>query len=114
MDTDATKLQRSGEFSIATSGENSSAVDNLDLALVADPNALPALADALRDGLLVPGERLGFNPSVVALGTHDVLRLNAEHDPWWTSSVGDAVPVVGPHPAELASVLRRASGRTAA
>lgn len=87
---------------------------DLDLALVADPNALPALADALRDGLLVPGERLGFNPSVVALGTHDVLRLNAEHDPWWTSSVGDAVPVVGPHPAELASVLRRASGRTTA
>lgn len=87
---------------------------DLDLALVADSYALPALADALRDGLLAPGERLGFNPSVVALGTHDVLRLNAEHDPWWTSSVGDAVPVLGPHPGELASVLRRASGRAAA
>lgn len=87
---------------------------DLDLAFVADRSTLHALADALRDELLVPGERLGFSPSVVALGTHDVLRLNAEHDPWWTSSVSDAIPVMGPHPRELASVLRRAPGRTAA
>ena len=87
---------------------------DLDLALVAESHALPALTDALRDGLIAPGEMLGFNPSVVALNTHDVLRLNAEHDPWWTSLVGDAVAVVGPRPGELASMLRRASAQASA
>lgn len=87
---------------------------DLDLVLVADPDVLPALADALRDGLLAPGERLGFTPSVVALGTQDVLRLDAGHDPWWTSLVGDALAVLGPRPGELASLLRRGAGRVAA
>ncbi len=87
---------------------------DLDLALVAEPQALPSVADKLRDGLVAPGEKMGFTPSVVALGTDDVVRLAAERDPWWIAVIRDAVPLIGACPEDLASRLTRAAGTAVA
>jgi len=87
---------------------------DLDLALVAEPEALPRLADAVRDGLLAPSEALGFSPSLVTLTTDDVVRLAAQRDPWWTSVTSDVVPLIGGRPEDLVATLRRAAGRGAA
>lgn len=87
---------------------------DLDLALVARPEALHRLVDALRDGLVAPAERMGFSPSVVGLGIDDVVRLAAERDPWWTGVTRDAVPLIGGRPEDLAAGLRRAAGKTVA
>jgi predicted nucleotidyltransferase len=79
---------------------------DVDLAFVAEPEALSRLADVIRDALVVPAERLGFSPSVVALATDDVVRLAAEHDPWWRTVTRDAVPLVGANPDDLAASLK--------
>ncbi len=50
---------------------------DLDLAFVAESEALARLSDTVRDALVVSAEALGFNPAVVALGTGDVVRLAA-------------------------------------
>lgn len=81
---------------------------DLDLALVAKAKALPRLADSFRDALVAPGERLGFNASVVTLGTSDVVRLAAERDPWWENVARDALALIGARPEDLAAMLRRA------
>jgi hypothetical protein len=87
---------------------------DLDLALVAEPEALPRLADAFRDGLMAHAERIGFSPSVVALGTDDVARLAAQRDPWWTGITRDAVPLIGGRPEDLAAALTRTAGKMVA
>ncbi|WP_254073341.1 nucleotidyltransferase domain-containing protein [Acidisphaera sp. S103] len=87
---------------------------DLDLALVAEPEVLPRLSDALRDALVAPAERLGFTPSLVTLGTDDVVRLAAQHDPWWTGVARDAIPLLDGSPDEVAVALRTAAGKEAA
>lgn len=82
---------------------------DLDLALVAEPDALPGSTDAVRDDLVAPSEKMGFRFSVVALGTDDVVRLAAERDPWWLGVIRDAVPLIGRRPEDLASALTRAA-----
>jgi predicted nucleotidyltransferase len=87
---------------------------DFDLALVARPEALPGLAGAMRDGLVAPADTMGFNPSVVALGTDDVVRLSAERDPWWLGVERDAVPLIGERPEDVAAALTRAARKAAA
>jgi len=82
---------------------------DLDLVLVAEPDALPQLASALRDALTIPAERMGFTPSLVAVDTSDVLRLAAQQDPWWTAVSTDAFPLIGARPDDLAATIRRAA-----
>lgn len=85
---------------------------DLDIILVAGADKLEQAANAFRDALVEPAERLGFSPSVTGLGYADVERLSGERDPWWMGVVADALVVRGPRPEELAAKLRRA--RTAA
>lgn len=98
---------------------------DLDLALVfndvphrrGQPGTLPGLAktgsarfsvaDAFRDAMVTFAERAGFSPSVVALGTDDVVRLSAERDPWWLQVVRDAVSLIGERPDAMAARLAR-------
>ena len=90
---------------------------DLDLALVFDdaehrrdePGSLPRLTDAFRDQVAAMGEKAGFSPAVVALGTDDVVRLSAERDPWWRRVVHDAVALIGERPEALAARLIRAN-----
>ncbi len=84
---------------------------DLDFVLVAEADALPRLADAVRDGLAAPAVRLGFTLALVTLGTDDVLRLAAKRDPWWTGVTRDVVPLIGGHPEYLMAALRRAVGK---
>lgn len=87
---------------------------DLDLALVTEPEKSVAVADALRDALVAPSEKLNFIPSLVALDTNDVRRLSIEQDPWWTSLVDDVVVIVGPRPEVLSMELQRAAPSRAA
>lgn len=87
---------------------------DLDLALVAEPEALSRLADGVRDGLVATSEVLGFTPSLVTLGTDDVVRLAAQRDPWWTGVTRDVLPLIGGRPDDLVAALRRAAGKEAA
>ncbi|MBC9176179.1 helix-turn-helix domain-containing protein [Pseudoroseomonas ludipueritiae] len=100
-------------FGSVARGEDRADSD-LDLALVGEPAALPRLADAFRDALVAPAGRMGFSPSVVALGTDDVARLAGQCDPWWMGVTRDAVPLVGQRPDDLAMALARAAGTVAA
>lgn len=80
---------------------------DLDLAFVAGSENLSDLGDAFRETVAAPAERMGFNPSIVALGTGDVVRLSTERDRWWLQIVRDAVVLVGERPEVLASRLAR-------
>lgn len=80
---------------------------DLDLALVAEPDRLTALADGVRDRLVAPSGQLHYRPVVTALGTDDVLRLAAVPDPWWLNVADDAIALIGRRPTELADWLRR-------
>jgi DNA-binding transcriptional ArsR family regulator len=100
-------------FGSVARGEDRADSD-LDLALVAKPEALPRLADAVRDGLVAPAETLGFTPTLVTLGTDDVVRLAAQRDPWWIGVTTDVVPLIGGRPQDLVAALRRAAGNEAA
>lgn len=73
------------------------------------PESMPRLADAFRDGVAALGKRAGFAPSAVTLGTDDVARLSAEHDPWWRQVVRDAIALIGERPDALAARLTPAA-----
>ncbi|HWK44246.1 MAG TPA: nucleotidyltransferase domain-containing protein [Stellaceae bacterium] len=79
---------------------------DLDVAVVAQPAELARIVDALRDALLVPGEKLGFVPSVIGLDPDDVERLSRERDPWWTGVAADAMVLLGSRPDEMARWAR--------
>lgn len=79
---------------------------DLDLAIVASPRDLEAALQSVRLALAPPGERLGFNASVVGLAPGDVTRLSRSGDPWWTGVEGDALALLGPGPGDLAASLR--------
>lgn len=100
-------------FGSVARGEDRADSD-LDLALVAEPGTLRQFADAVRDGLAAPAEKLGFMPSLVTLGTDDVMRLAAQRDPWWTGITSDVVPLIGGRPNDLVAALKRAAEKEAA
>jgi predicted nucleotidyltransferase len=81
---------------------------DLDIAVACEPGSVPSVEERMRDKLGGAEERLAFSASVVAVDTDDVLRHDADRDPWWTNIVRDALVVVGPRPEELAGRLRRA------
>lgn len=85
---------------------------DLDIVFVAGPDEQDRAANAFREALVEPAERLGFVPSVTGLSLGDIERLSDERDPWWAGVVADATAVMGPRPDELAARLRR--GRAAA
>lgn len=86
-------------------GQDGPASD-VDIAVVAEPEALPQADEAMREGLASAEESLAFAASVVAVSTHDMLRLRDENDPWWTDAVQGTIPIVGMRPDELVSRLR--------
>lgn len=79
---------------------------DLDVAVITQPSELERVMDTVRDALRVPGETIGFTPSVVGVDLSDVDRLSRERDPWWTSIVADAIVLSGMHPEELAARAR--------
>jgi predicted nucleotidyltransferase len=88
-------------------GEDGSASD-LDIAVVAVDDAVEAVRDAIRESLRPAGERLGFTPSVVGIGTADPVRLSRQRHPWWNGIVRDAVVLLGPSPDSLVQPHRAA------
>jgi predicted nucleotidyltransferase len=90
-------------------GEDRSGSD-VDVAMVADEDALPSALEAVRDALHLAGRKLGFKPSVVGLEPSDVARLARERDPWWIEVVRDAVVLLGPRPDALARPPRPGGG----
>ena len=88
---------------------------DVDLAVVAENDALRRVEETMRDELSGSEEELAFSASVLALDEGDVTRLADANDPWWASVARDAKPVVGDRPDALLARLRRArkSGRRA-
>jgi len=86
-------------------GDDSVSSD-VDIALVAAPEALASAADAVRERLRPAEDALAFTASVVGLDTEDVPRLG-EGDPWWAEVVRDAIVLVGDDPEALAARLHR-------
>jgi DNA-binding transcriptional ArsR family regulator len=82
-------------------------VSDIDLAVVADPKALPRVEQTMRDELHRAQDKLAFVASVVALDLNDVQRLSDENDPWWTAVSRDAFPIVGDRPDGILARLRR-------
>jgi predicted nucleotidyltransferase len=91
-------------------GEDRSRSD-LDVAIVADADALPSALEAVRDALHLAGRKLRFEPSVVGLEPSDVARLARERDPWWIAVARDAIVLLGPRPDALARPPRPVAGR---
>jgi predicted nucleotidyltransferase len=82
---------------------------DVDVAVACEPGSVSSIGERLRDKLGKAEERLAFTASVSTVDTEDVLRHDADRDPWWTNVVRDALVIVGPRPEELAARLRRAS-----
>jgi predicted nucleotidyltransferase len=86
---------------------------DMDVAVVAENDALRRVEETMRDELSGSEEELAFSASVLAVDIDDVTRLADANDPWWISVVRDAMPVVGDRPDALLARLRHArkSGR---
>jgi predicted nucleotidyltransferase len=80
---------------------------DVDIAVVGEPGATPLIEQTLREALAEAEERLAFKASVVAIDTHDVLRLAADNDRWWTGLTDASLGVVGDPPDLLLQRLRR-------
>ncbi|MDP9813744.1 putative nucleotidyltransferase [Rhizobium tibeticum] len=84
---------------------------DLDVGVVAETGDLAAVVEAVRDGLAVHSERLGFSPSVVGLDMADVDRLTRDDDPSWSNVVKGAIVLAGRRPEELPSLAGAATHR---
>ena len=80
---------------------------DVDIAVVAESDAIPLIEQTLREGLAEAEERLAFKASVVAIDTHDVLRLAAENDQWWAGVAKASFRIVGDPPDVLLERLKR-------
>jgi predicted nucleotidyltransferase/biotin operon repressor len=78
---------------------------DVDIGLIARPDDLADVIEAIREDLREVGRRLFFLPNVVGLDFNDVQRMAVDNDPWWRSSVEDAVVLLGQHPQDVASEL---------
>ncbi|HEX2188112.1 MAG TPA: nucleotidyltransferase domain-containing protein [Longimicrobiaceae bacterium] len=81
---------------------------DVDVAVVAEEEAVERVVAELRERLREPADALGVAYSVVGLTPADVLRLSAG-DPWWSGVRADALALVGPEPERLAAQVRRAA-----
>lgn len=80
---------------------------DVDVAAVGEPEAIPLIEQTLREALVEAEERLAFRASVVAIDPHDVLRLAAENDRWWTGLANASLGIVGDPPDVLLERLKR-------
>lgn len=80
---------------------------DVDIAVVAESEAIPLIERTLREVLAEAEERLAFEVSVVAIDTHDVLRLAAENDRWWAGLADTSLRIVGDPPDVLLERLKR-------
>lgn len=87
-------------------GEDHEASD-VDIAVVAESEAIPLIEQTLREALVEAEERLAFRASVVAIDTRDVLRLAAENDRWWAGLADATLRIVGDPPDVLLERLKR-------
>ncbi len=87
---------------------------DLDIALVAYPEAAASAEYFLREALLSAEEAFVFHASVVALDTNDVIQLSSQSDPLWASLRNDAKPILGDSPENLLMRLARTTDKTAA
>lgn len=82
---------------------------DIDIGLIASCENLALVVEAVRENLREPARNLVFLPNVVGLDCEDVIRLATDLDPWWVSSVSDAIVLAGSHPRELATDLVRST-----
>ena len=71
---------------------------DLDVGLIADRDHLSEVVEVVRENLREQSDRLGFVPNVVGLDLEDVVRLARNSDPWWTTTIVDAVVLIGDRP----------------
>ncbi|RCW82397.1 hypothetical protein [Phyllobacterium bourgognense] len=71
---------------------------DLDVGLIADRDHLSEVVEVVRENLREQSDRLGFVPNVVGLDLEDVVRLARDSDPWWTTTIVDAVVLIGDRP----------------
>ncbi|PSJ60465.1 hypothetical protein C7I85_14805 [Mesorhizobium soli] len=71
---------------------------DLDIGLIADKENLLGVVETVRENLREPATRLGFLPNVVGLDLEDVAQLAQQADPWWSTTIQDAVVLVGDRP----------------
>lgn len=83
---------------------------DVDIAVVAEPESIPSIEPTLREFLAEAEERFAFRASVVAIDSHDVLRLAAENDRWWAGLADAFFRVVGDPPDVLLERLKRRRG----
>lgn len=74
---------------------------DLDIGLIADKDNLSEAVETVRTNLREPAARLGFLPNVVGLDLEDADRLARDADPWWTTTILDAVVLVGDRPEDV-------------
>jgi predicted nucleotidyltransferase len=84
---------------------------DLDIALVASPEAVASIELLVREALLPAEEELVFHASVVTLDTKDVLQLSSQSDPLWTSLRNDVMTILGDSPEVLLTRLARANDK---
>ena len=78
---------------------------DLDIIVVAgEEDEVAGLAGAMRDALQAPGERLGFQASVIGLSLGDLRRATGDEQSPWRAALQDALVVTGKEPAALARV----------
>lgn len=82
---------------------------DVDIGLIAGPDDLTEITEAVRENLREAGNRLFFLPNVVGLDFNDVERMARDDDPWWKSCVADASVMLGKHPKDVAQELLRGS-----
>lgn len=87
---------------------------DLDIALVAYPEAAASAEHFLREALLPAEEEFVFHASVVALDTNDVIQLSSQNDPLWASLRNDAKSILGDSPEILLMRLARTADKTVA
>lgn len=80
---------------------------DVDIGLIAGPDDLAEIVEAVREHLREAGERLFFLPNVVGLDFNDVERMARDDDPWWKSCVADAFVMLGKRPEDVAQELLR-------
>lgn len=83
---------------------------DVDIGLITRPEDLTEIVEAVRDYLREAGERLFFLPNVVGLDFNDVERMARDDDPWWKSSIADALVILGKHPEDVAQDILRRGG----
>jgi len=78
---------------------------DVDIGLIARPDDLAEIVEAVREHLRETSERLFFLPNVVGLDFNDLKRVARDDDPWWKSCIADGFVLLGNHPEDIAQEL---------